>query len=582
MDPNGKVPGHLRRYIVRQDYAQYTEEDQAVWRFVVLQTHARLTDTAHEAYLRGFAAAGISVDRIPRIDEMNERLGRFGWGAVCVDGFIPPRAFQAFQALGILPIAADIRTSKHLTYTPAPDIIHEAAGHAPFLAEPRYARYIRRIGEVGRHAFGTPADRAVYDAIYALSEIKEDPASNPLQVRRAEAALAEATAQTTTSSESARVARLYWWTAEYGLVGTPADHKLYGAGLLSSIGEGYFCRLPAVRKIPLTKECVDFDYDVTRAQPQLFVAKSFAHLEEVLDDVDRTLSYRIGGRPALQMAESSRELGTVALDSGTEVIGVVDRVEEHEGRPALIELTGPCALSRAGALLDVMPRRSGYLLPLGTLTDGTSLSALSPDALSSRAGTDGRLVLTLSSGVRIEGTPRAMVVDDGRVCAALLADFRLVRGDEIRLRAELYPLAFGEQVRTAWPGAPDAFFPETPASGVTVPKPRTFSEADVERIALHERAVHAFREAGGTHAGDEVAAILARLEAAFPDEWLLRWNLLEGIVKRGEEPDLAKRLVKELELLEVRFDRQEPIATGLEYIRRLLGPTNADSRAFAG
>src|SRR5207245_11277534 len=100
------------------------------------QAHARLKETPHPAYEKGFSAAGISVDRIPRIDDMSRRLERFGFRAVCVDGFIPPRAFQAFQSLGFLPIAADIRTSRHLAYTPAPDIIHEAAGHAPFLAEP--------------------------------------------------------------------------------------------------------------------------------------------------------------------------------------------------------------------------------------------------------------------------------------------------------------------------------------------------------------------------------------------------------------------------------------------------------------
>src|SRR5215471_10785962 len=237
MDSTRAIPGHLRCFVVRQDYDRYTEQDQAIWRFVVLQTHARLLSTAHEAYARGFSAAGISVDRIPRIDEMNEQLGRFGWGAVAVDGFIPPRAFQAFQARGILPIAADIRTSKHLTYTPAPDIIHEAAGHAPFLAEPRFARYVKRIGEVAHKAFGSPADRAVYDAIYALSELKEDPASTAVAIHRAEEALAAASAQVTETSESAKIARLYWWTAEYGLVGTPSDFRLYGAGLLSSIGE---------------------------------------------------------------------------------------------------------------------------------------------------------------------------------------------------------------------------------------------------------------------------------------------------------------------------------------------------------
>ena len=118
-------------------------------------------------------ARGISTEQIPRIAEMNDKLGAIGWSAVCVDGFIPPRAFQDFQAHRILPIAADIRTRRHLTYTPAPDIIHEAAGHAPFLSDARYAQYLMRIGEVGGRAFSTPADGR-YEASHAL-QVKENP-----------------------------------------------------------------------------------------------------------------------------------------------------------------------------------------------------------------------------------------------------------------------------------------------------------------------------------------------------------------------------------------------------------------------
>src|ERR1700712_4031530 len=166
-----QLPAHLREFVVAQDYAAYNAEDQAVWRFVVLQTYARLLQTAHPAYAAGFAAVGISTEEIPRIERMNERLGDTGFQAVCVDGFIPPRAFQSFQARGFLPIAADIRTSRHLTYTPAPDIIHEAAGHEPFLAQPDYAHFLRRIGTVGEQAFTDDHDRAVHDAIYLLSEL---------------------------------------------------------------------------------------------------------------------------------------------------------------------------------------------------------------------------------------------------------------------------------------------------------------------------------------------------------------------------------------------------------------------------
>ena len=156
-----RVPPHLRHLIVQQDYTRYTAVDQAVWRFVLLQAHARLKATAHAAYGNGLGQTGISVERIPRIAEMDEHLAPFGWGAVCVDGFIPPRAFQELQSLSILPIAADMRTAEHLVYTPAPDIIHEAAGHAPILPDATYAAYLRRIGAAGARAFTLPEDTAV-------------------------------------------------------------------------------------------------------------------------------------------------------------------------------------------------------------------------------------------------------------------------------------------------------------------------------------------------------------------------------------------------------------------------------------
>src|SRR6187549_990744 len=280
-DTLARVPPHLRHLIVRQDYSRYTAIDQAVWRFVLLQTHARLKATAHAAYGEGLGQTGISVERIPHIAEMDERLAPFGWGAVCVDGFIPPRAFQELQSLSILPIAAEMRSADHLVYTPAPDIIHEAAGHAPILPDPTYASYLRRIGLAGARAFTLPEDTAVDRAIYALSEIKEKPTATAEQVAAVELSLATARASVARVSEAARLSRLYWWTAEYGLVGAPADYKLYGAGLLSSLWESFACHDPKVRKLPLAAEAGDMEYDVTRPQPQLFVASSFEQLHDV-------------------------------------------------------------------------------------------------------------------------------------------------------------------------------------------------------------------------------------------------------------------------------------------------------------
>src|SRR6478736_9509148 len=297
-----RVPAHLRHLVVEQAYEQYNAVDQAVWRFVLTQIYDTLRHTAHPAYESGLAETGISIDHIPRIEEMDRCLARYGWGAVCVDGFIPPRAFVELQSLGILPIAADMRTVPHLVYTPAPDIIHEAAGHAPILPDARYAAYLRAIGEVGKNAFSSPEDARVYAAIFQLSEIKETPGVTPELVEHAEQRLERALEGVTYVSEASRISRLYWWTAEYGLVGTPRDYRLYGAGLLSSLWESHACHDAAVRKLPFSAECVEQGYDITRTQPQLFVARDFEQLFSVLGEVDATLAHRQGGDAALVAA----------------------------------------------------------------------------------------------------------------------------------------------------------------------------------------------------------------------------------------------------------------------------------------
>jgi phenylalanine-4-hydroxylase len=566
------VPPHLRRFVVRQDYDAYTEQDHAIWRFVVMQTHARLLTTGHAAYAAGFDKAGITVERIPRITEMSERLSQSGWRAVAVDGFIPPRAFHAFQARGILPIAADIRTAKHLTYTPAPDIIHEAAGHAPFLTEPAYAEYVKKIGRAAERVFAGPADRELYLAIHVLSEVKENPSSTAAQIARAEDGLARAvkSASSLPASESAKLARLYWWTAEYGLVGTLTNFRLYGAGLLSSIGEGHFCRRDSVQKLPLTAECVNVDYDITRAQPQLFVAESLLSLSGVLDDVTRSFASERGGDVALSAALSSDDAATLELDSGTALTGEVRAVHRAGDTPFCVELRGECALSDHFVVRADLPRTQGYALPLGTLDDGTPLSSLTPAAFTKRTDENGRFTLVLASGLRIRGRARRFL-PDGRPRIILVEDFELARNGQVLFRSEqLYPLALAHFVRTASAAVPDGFFAETPTSDVSVPRPREFGARDRELSELYERAMEAWREFGGSSVENEFRRIVDRLEEHFPEDWLLRWNLLESLVKLGRSSSVTSRLEADLERLEIRFDHLEPIATGLSHVRAMM------------
>src|SRR5512146_373196 len=104
-----RLPRHLKPYIVEQGYDRYTPVDHAVWRYIMRQAFSFHREHAHGAYVDGLRRTGISLDRIPRIEEMNEILGRIGWGAAPVDGFIPPAAFMEFQAHRVLVIAADMR-----------------------------------------------------------------------------------------------------------------------------------------------------------------------------------------------------------------------------------------------------------------------------------------------------------------------------------------------------------------------------------------------------------------------------------------------------------------------------------------
>lgn len=348
------LPAHLRRWVVVQDYAAYTAEDQATWRRILGRLTAHLADRAHPRYLAGLAETGISVDRIPSLDQMNGALARVGWSAVGVGGFIPPAAFTELQARRVLAIATAIRRPEHLDYTPAPDIVHESAGHAPFITDPRYAEYLRRCGEVGFLAIPAAEDQAVFEAVRHLSEVKERRGATPAEEAAAEGWLAAAQAAVPFASEGARASRVYWWTAEYGLVGPLASPRVYGAGLLSSLGESARCLGPEVERRPLDAGCADVPFDITRMQPQLFVARDFEQLFEVLEAFAATLSFRRGGDHGLLEALRCRTVVQLRLPQGRELSGRVVERWESTGpgspglRSALVRLEAPVLRSEGG------------------------------------------------------------------------------------------------------------------------------------------------------------------------------------------------------------------------------------------
>jgi phenylalanine-4-hydroxylase len=513
------LPPHLRRYVVTQDYAAYTPRDQAVWRHILRKLTRHLEGKAHESYLRGLAATGITIERIPSLDEMNERLAAVGWRAVAVRGFIPPAVFTELQSLGVLAIAADIRTHEHIEYTPAPDIVHESAGHAPIIADPRYSEYLRRCGEVGFRAIASAEDQAVFEAIRQLSIVKEDPAATPEEVGLAEERLAAAARSRRHVSESTRASRLYWWTAEYGLVGTVDRPKLYGAGLLSSIGEAEHCLTPAVRKVPLSVDCTEMDFDITRMQPQLFVARDFDHLFEVLSEFERTLAWRRGGDEGLAEALKARTVNHLVLAGGLEVTGRV--VEGFEGRAptalgvrtALARLEGPVLRSRGGKAL-------------GRPWPGQAVVAFGKGALEAR----GNFRVELPTGLTLSG----FVVGDDEV-----VDLRGAIGGRsldlpswcLLLVSESLPSVAGGP---ADPAAWDRWFGEMNAFGEGEGEARARehkANALPRPLALVYAGVRSLRESGRRDRAR--LEELARAAEAWPEEWLVHQELEELLDPRG-------------------------------------------------
>jgi phenylalanine-4-hydroxylase len=214
-----RLPKHLKQFIKPQNYNDYSPIDQAVWRYVMKRLVSYLKTVAHESYLEGLEKTGISLDEIPSMYGMNRILKDIGWAAVAVDGFIPPNAFMEFQAYKVLVIASDIRQLENIEYTPAPDIIHESAGHAPIIANPDYAEYLRRLGDIGSKAILSKHDIDMYEAIRKLSILKEAKGTPQSEIDDAEERILELQDQKVELSEMAKIKNLQWWTVEYGLIG---------------------------------------------------------------------------------------------------------------------------------------------------------------------------------------------------------------------------------------------------------------------------------------------------------------------------------------------------------------------------
>jgi phenylalanine-4-hydroxylase len=529
------TPKHLLQFAVDQRYDDYTPVDHAVWRFIMRQNVFFLREYAHKVYFQGLLDTGISFERIPRIEEMNEILGKIGWGAVAVDGFIPPAAFMEFQAYKVLVIACDMRQIHHIEYTPAPDIVHEAAGHAPIIVDREYSKYLQRFGEVGARAMSSKKDFELYEAIRHLSILKEQPNSDPKEVEEATKLVETRQKNLGEPSEMALLSRLHWWTVEYGLIGALDNPKIYGAGLLSSIGESVSCLEPAVKKIPYSVDAMNQPFDITTKQPQLFVCRDFEHLRNVLEEFASKMAYQVGGLEGINKAIECKNTATCEYSSGLQVSGVFTEVLTDKGKqPIYLRTTGKTALAFKDKELSghgVDYHKEGFGSPIGNWKQ-TDLKE------------GNKAKLEFESGVTVEGKVDKILERDGKLLLITFSNCTAKYGDGVLFDPSwgTYDMAVGDRITSVFNGAADK---DAYNQVALVPKERTIkvpSDAKRKKLESLYAQVRQIRESKKGY--ERLGEIWETQQAEHPGDWLLSMEIFEILDTTNQQPELKSRIEK--------------------------------------
>ena len=567
-----RLPPHLKQFIKPQNYDDYSPINQAVWRYIMRKNVSYLSKVAHHSYLKGLDLTGISIDTIPSMYGMNRILKNIGWAAVAVDGFIPPNAFMEFQAYKVLVIASDIRQVENIEYTPAPDIIHEAAGHAPIIANPDYAEYLRRFGEIGSKAILSSHDNEMYEAVRALSILKEASSSTMAQIEAAEMRVNNLQNKKVPLSEMAKIRNLHWWTVEYGLIGLVENPKIYGAGLLSSIGEGEWCMTDAVKKKPYSIAAAELEFDITKPQPQLFVTPDFAYLMEVLEEFAETMALRKGGFRGLQKLIDSQKIGSIELNTGLQISGVfTEMITDEDNNVVFFKTEGPTAIANREKELighgkDGNP--NGFCSPIGKLKGiNLAIEDMGPRDLKAYNFYDGkRLFIEYESGITVEGLNVTGIRNIyGKLILIEFEDCTVKHEDKILFSPNqgTFKLAVGSSIVSAFAGAADfRSFNNLYHVSETSTKQHLKSKKTIALEVLYQQ-VKDLRDLN--YDSKKIEVLLNNLREHHKEDWLLLLELYEMTFKNDKT--LAQKILTYLK--EVKTNRPEIdhlITNGLELI----------------
>jgi len=238
MHPTPSVPWIAKQppFLTEQDWDGYTAANHEVWRLLFERRVRELRSTGSRIFLDGAEAIGLRPDQVPDLAEVNARLSsRTGWQAVPVTGFLPARDFFGCLAERRFPTTVTVRPGDQLEYLPEPDIFHDVFGHVPLHADAVFASFL--------HEFGRLASAA------------------------------------TSEEQLSAMARLFWFTVEFGLISERGRVRVYGSGLISSSQDAANALGPSCDRRPFSLEAVvNQPFEIDRLQNVLFVIESFEQL----------------------------------------------------------------------------------------------------------------------------------------------------------------------------------------------------------------------------------------------------------------------------------------------------------------
>lgn len=244
------------KFFVSQDETKYTAENQEVWQTLFDKRMESLDAQASDVFLDGMRAIGLTRDKVPQVTSINGRLASLtGWESHPVPGYLPAKAFFACLAHRKFPTTITVRPKALMDYLPEPDIFHDIFGHVPLHADPVFADFLQTYGQAALHA--------------------------------------------ETEYHVERLARLFWFTVEFGLIAEDGRTKLYGSGLISSLGESNFAlESPHVDRRPFDMDLVcDTPFEIDHYQPILYVLESFEQLRDAMTSYAERVLEEAGVEP---------------------------------------------------------------------------------------------------------------------------------------------------------------------------------------------------------------------------------------------------------------------------------------------